>query len=78
MNLPQTADSFLDDALSRLKEGGTVHMHKIMERSSSEETVSELINEMKAKGHAIHVNRMAELKTYSPTMSVYVLDIVKE
>jgi tRNA (guanine37-N1)-methyltransferase len=78
MNLPQIADSFLSDALSNLKFGGTVHMHKIMDRASLDGTVSELINDMNKKGHRIRIDRKAELKTYSPTMSVYVLDIVKE
>ncbi|MCL2712173.1 MAG: class I SAM-dependent methyltransferase family protein [Methanomassiliicoccaceae archaeon] len=78
MNLPQTSEMFLSDALSNLRNGGTVHLHKIMERSSSDETASKLVAEMKEKGHNIHIQRMAELKTYSPTMSVYVLDIVKE
>jgi tRNA (guanine37-N1)-methyltransferase len=61
-----------------MKRGGTIHMHKIMERSSSDETIKELIGEMKAKGHKIRIERKTELKTYSPTMSVYVIDIVKE
>ena len=78
MNLPQTADEFLGDALSDLKNGGTIHLHKIMERSTSGEAVSKMIAEMKEKGHDIRIERTAELKTYSPTMSVYVLDIVKE
>ncbi|MDR0198276.1 MAG: class I SAM-dependent methyltransferase family protein [Methanomassiliicoccaceae archaeon] len=78
MNLPHIADSFLPAALSNLKAGGTAHLHMIMERASSEAAVSELIGNMKGLGHRIRVGRMAELKTYSPTMSVYVLDIVKE
>ena len=78
MNLPHNAHEFLSDALSNLKRGGTVHMHMIMERASSDGTVSELVRGMRSNGHAIRVDRIAELKTYSPTMSVYVLDIVKE
>ena len=78
MNLPHSADEFLHDALSNLKKGGTVHMHKIMERAMSSDIISKLVDDMKADGHTIRVGRMAELKTYSPTMSVYVLDIVKE
>ncbi|MCL2786861.1 MAG: class I SAM-dependent methyltransferase family protein [Methanomassiliicoccaceae archaeon] len=77
MNLPQMSETFLHAALSNLKDGGTVHMHRILERSSSGDTVSELIEDMRTKGHDVRVSRMAELKTYSPTMSVYVLDITK-
>ena len=78
MNLPQMADSFLPDALSRLKNGGMVHMHKIMERSPSDVEISELVKKMRDIGYSIRVDRAAELKTYSPTASVYVLDIIKE
>jgi tRNA (guanine37-N1)-methyltransferase len=78
MNLPQTSESFLPDALSNLKKGGTIHMHRIMERSLSEDIASKLVAGMKEKGYTIRMDRVAELKTYSPTMSVYVLDIVKE
>lgn len=78
MNLPHSADMFLDDALSNLKKGGTVHMYKISERESSEDMVRGLISETGKKGHSIRIERKAELKTYSPTMSVYALDIVKE
>jgi len=78
MNLPQIADSFLPNALSNLKKGGMVHMHKIMEREFSDNIITELIEKMKVHGHHVRVERKAELKTYSPTMSVYVLDIVKE
>ncbi|MCL2608223.1 MAG: class I SAM-dependent methyltransferase family protein [Methanomassiliicoccaceae archaeon] len=77
MNLPQIADSFLKGALSNLKKGGTVHMHKIMERGSFNDESLRLTDEMKKEGYEIRIDRIAELKTYSPTMSVYVLDIVK-
>jgi len=77
MNLPQIADSFLNDALSNLKNGGMVHMHKIMDRESFDNESLRITDEMKKKGYDIRIDRIAELKTYSPTMSVYVLDIVK-
>jgi len=78
MNLPHLADSFLPDALSNLKKGGTAHLHKIMDREGSEEMISDLIFYTKMSGYDVHVENVAELKTYSPSMSVYVLDVVKE
>ncbi|MCL2143746.1 MAG: class I SAM-dependent methyltransferase family protein [Methanomassiliicoccaceae archaeon] len=78
MNLPHTAFSFLKDALPNLKKGGTAHMHMITKRSLSRAAAEGLADKMKKEGYEIRVERMAELKTYSPTMSVYVLDIVKE
>ena len=77
MNLPQTADSFLRFALDRLKTGGTAHMYKIAERSLFQEFCGKLGSDMAALGFGISMET-AELKTYSPTMSVYSLDIRRE
>ncbi len=76
MNLPQIAERFLPHALARLKSGGTVHMYKIIERAEFDGFVDRMIVGMKALGYGIAV-KWSELKTYSPTMSVYSLDIVK-
>lgn len=76
MNLPQIADRFLPVALSRLNHGGTVHMYKIIERADFPGFVDSLVSSAAADGHEISVDS-SELKTYSPTMSVYSLDIRK-
>lgn len=76
MNLPQIADRFLPHALKRLKVGGTVHLYKIMERADFDGFIQGLIDDSAAQGFSITV-RSSELKTYSPTMSVYSLDIVR-
>ena len=78
MNLPQIAQEFLPDALMKTKVGGTVHMHKIMGREESDDVVKALIDEMNSKGLSCRLQEKRELKTYSPSASVYVLDIVKE
>lgn len=75
MNLPQMAEEFLLDALSRLNRNGTIHMHKIMERSTSDEECEKLMDRMYELGFDSSVREKHELKTYSPTASVYVLDI---
>ena len=75
MNLPQIADRFLDVALGKVKVGGTVHMHRIMERADLPGYGKELKDTMAAKGFGMEVVGVTELKTYSPTMSVYVFDI---
>ena len=77
MNLPQIADRFLDIALGKAKVGGTVHMHKIMERADLPGYSQKLKDAMKAKGFGMEVTGVTELKTYSPTMSVYVFDILR-
>ncbi len=76
MNLPQIADQFLGVAVDKLKKGGTAHMYKIIEREQFSDFCGDLIILMKARGHNIGI-RSSELKTYSPTMSVYSMDIEK-
>lgn len=78
MNLPQMADRFLSKGLSRTKVGGMIHMHKVMERSDLEHFSKEIKEDMMSKGYGIRIDKISELKTYSPTMSVYVFDIVRE
>ena len=78
MNLPQTADSFLTVALSRTRRGGTVHMHRIMERTTSDEEISEIIKRACEAGYPCRLSEKRELKTYSPSASVYVFDIIRE
>ncbi len=77
MNLPQIADRFLDVALGKAKVGGMVHMHRIMERADLPGYSQKLKDAMKAKGFGMDVTCVTELKTYSPTMSVYVFDILR-
>ncbi len=77
MNLPQTADRFLGCALDRTKVGGTVHMYKIIEREAFPGFCAGLVEEMSRHGVGIRIESF-ELKTYSPTMSVYAMDILRE
>ncbi len=78
MNLPQIAQEFLPDALMKTKVGGTIHMHKIMGREESDGVIAVIIDEMNSKGLKCRLREKRELKTYSPSASVYVLDIIRE
>ncbi len=78
MNLPQIAYQFLSDALLRTKPGGIVHMHRIMERVDAESETSALLEDMCSKGYDCHLSSIRELKTYSPSASVYVVDIIRD
>ena len=78
MNLPQIAQEFLPDALARTKKGGIVHMHKIMGREESDKVIALIIDEMNSKGLKCRLSEKRDLKTYSPSASVYVIDIVRE
>ncbi len=76
MNLPQIADMFLPFALDRLRSGGTIHMYKIIEREEFHSFCDSLVERSGKAGHEISISS-SELKTYSPTMSVYSMDITK-
>ena len=76
MNLPQIADRFLGFAMDRMNHGAVAHMYKIIEREEFTRFCNTLTEEMASKGHEISI-RSFELKTYSPTMSVYSMDIEK-
>ena len=77
MNLPQIAYRFLPDALAHTKEGGVVHLHTIRERATAEAEANALVEEMNSRGLYCRLDSMRELKTYSPTSSVYVLDVIR-
>lgn len=77
MNLPHMADQFLNDALRKTKVGGKIHLHKIIERSELEPFLKEIETKAKEDGLDMKIDSISELKTYSPTMSVYVLDIIR-
>lgn len=75
MNLPQMADEFLPDALAHIKPSGTVHMHMILTKDTLDEYCRSLSDRMAGLGTPIRVASVRELKNYSPTQCVYVLDI---
>ncbi|MDL2231852.1 50S ribosomal protein L11 methyltransferase, partial [Porphyromonadaceae bacterium OttesenSCG-928-L07] len=75
MNLPQSASDFLEDALNASKIGATIHLHRISERDPGTDAIKEMANDL---GYAVEVSEPIELKTYSPSMSVYVFDIVNK
>lgn len=78
MNLPQSSDDFLDSALESAKKGAVIHMHRVLDRAEVGTFISRLKDRMESLGYTFHTSRVSELKTYSPTMSVFVFDIVKD
>lgn len=76
MNLPHSAHEFLHDASLNLRLGGTIHLYTICERSEVERLVGSWISLLREEGIDLDLSRLEELKTYSPTMSVYSADLV--
>mgnify|MGYP000850969663 FL=1 len=75
MNLPHSARSFFADALTKLNMGGTIHLYVICERDEISSIAVGLSAEARGMCVRIGMDRIEELKTYSPTMSVFALDI---
>ncbi|HOQ26699.1 MAG TPA: class I SAM-dependent methyltransferase family protein, partial [Methanomassiliicoccaceae archaeon] len=75
MNLPHSARAYFADALTKLNMGGTIHLYVICERDEIDKIAVDLSVEARGMGVRICLDRIEELKTYSPTMSVFALDI---
>ncbi|MBI0583429.1 MAG: class I SAM-dependent methyltransferase family protein [Methanomassiliicoccus sp.] len=75
MNLPHSAREFFHDALTRLKIGGMIHFYTICDREDIDPILDRLVTEAAGMGVLIAILRREELKTYSPSMSVFSADI---
>jgi tRNA (guanine37-N1)-methyltransferase len=75
MNLPHTAIEFFADALTRLNIGGTMHLYHIADRGTIAQDAESLVTQALGMGVRLVVSRLHELKTYSPSASVYCLDL---
>jgi len=76
MNLPHSAIDFFADALTRLKLGGVMHLYHICERSDFPGVLEDLERMACGMGVRIEVLRSEELKTYSPSASVFSADLL--
>ena len=69
------AHEFFYDALTCLNPGGTIHLYTICERDQVDLFFMKLSMQARSMGSKITIDRLEELKTYSPSMSVYSADI---
>jgi len=76
MNLPHSAIDFFADALIRLNFGGTIHLYHICDRNDIDVIVEQLLVQARGMGVEVEVTRKEEMKTYSPSMSVFSVDLV--
>jgi tRNA (guanine37-N1)-methyltransferase len=75
MNLPHSAIDFLPEALARLRSEGVVHLYHICERDEVDLAAERMMVLAKEVG-SISISRREELKTYSPSMSVFAFDLL--
>ncbi|MDD1765480.1 MAG: hypothetical protein LUO84_03400, partial [Methanomassiliicoccales archaeon] len=76
MNLPHSALEFIPDALRQLSIGGTIHFYFVSERLSYHDTVGVVTARAQEVGKKVEMTRIEELKTYSPSSSVFSADII--
>ncbi len=75
MNLPHMSEEFLFYALYKLRPGGVVHLYKILERDDLVPFQERVLSIAATSGRVVNIEGVQELKTYSPTMSVYCFDL---
>lgn len=76
MNLPHSAIDFFADALTRLNLGGVMHLYHICERDEFPAVLDTLVAQARGMGMELQVLRSEELKTYSPSASVFSADLL--
>ncbi len=75
MNLPHTARQFFAEALTRLNIGGTIHFYHICDREEINSVLEQMLLEARGMGVCVDVAHKEELKTYSPSASVFSADL---
>ncbi len=75
MNLPHMSEEFLFYALFKLRPGGQIHLYKILERDDLASFQERVLSIASTSGRTVEIEGVQELKTYSPTMSVYCFDL---
>jgi tRNA (guanine37-N1)-methyltransferase len=76
MNLPHSAKDFFADALTRLNLGGVMHFYHICEKDEFQSVLDELVQQARGMCVELKVIRSEELKTYSPSASVFSADLL--
>jgi len=78
MNLPHSAFEFLDLAAGRLMENGVLHFYDILESSQLESRTEEIDKRLGVFHRNIDEIRTRIVKSYSPSMRYYAMDMVIE
>ena len=73
MGYVQKTSEFLPKALDMIKSGGIIHYHDTFYVSESEERIRSVFEKECGKGFV--VERMAEVKSFAPSVSHYVADV---
>ncbi|MFW3146733.1 MAG: class I SAM-dependent methyltransferase [Thermoplasmatota archaeon] len=74
MNLPHSSREHLPTALEIMEEG-TIHLYRIMEQDMCMREAADIVGLGTAMGRKITVQGLREVHNYSPTQSLFVLDL---
>jgi len=75
MNLPHEAHNYLREAMRALKPGGIIHYYEITEESGLAGRLDEFADLARSEGRVLREVARRKVKSYSPTMNFYSLEL---
>jgi tRNA (guanine37-N1)-methyltransferase len=75
MNLPHEASGYIHEAISALKPGGIIHYYEITDEAQLAKRLDEIADIARADGRVMREVARRRVKSYSPTMSFYALEL---
>jgi tRNA (guanine37-N1)-methyltransferase len=75
MNLPHDANSYVLEAIRALRPGGVIHYYEITDDEALARRLDELADIARAEGRVMREVARRRVKSYSPTMSFYALEL---
>ena len=75
MNLPHNGSEFVAEAIRSLKPGGVIHYYEIMEEPKLQPRLDGIADIARREGRILKELARRKVKSYSPTMTFYGLDL---
>jgi len=75
MNLPHDAINFLGEAVRALKPGGMIHYYEITDDGALLRRLDEVADVARGEGRVMHEISRRKVKSYSPTMTFFALEL---
>jgi len=75
MNLPHDASSYIQEAIRALKPGGVVHYYEITGEEDLAKRLEEIADLARKEGRVMREVARRRVKSYSPTLNFYALEI---
>jgi len=75
MNLPQSGFEYIDTAIEKLSQPGIIHYYEIIEEDALEERIEDLKKKLLSMGRVVKKIDVRNVKSYSPTLGYFAIDI---